>query len=115
MKRIRQNARLMSVAAALCLLAGIANQAAAKPLKVFILAGQSNMEGPAHIRTVEGIKDDPATADMYKEMMGPDGKPVVCQNVWLSYLTGEGDNNTVETTGRTVSYTHLTLPTKRIV
>ena len=37
---------------------------------------------------------------MHKEMMGPDGKPVVCQNVWLSYLTGEGDNNTIETTGR---------------
>ena len=58
---------------------GTANQAAAKPLKVFILAGQSNMEGPAHIKTIEGIKDDPATADMYKEMMGPDGKPVIAK------------------------------------
>jgi hypothetical protein len=72
----------------------------AKPLKVFILAGQSNMEGPAHIRTIEGIGDDPVTAPMLKDMLGPEGKPVVCPNVWLSYLTGEGDNNAVETTGR---------------
>ncbi len=84
----------------LALVSGPAFQASAKPLKVFILAGQSNMEGPAHIRTIEGIRDDPATADMYKQMIGSDGKPVVCQNVWLSYLTGEDDNNTLETTGR---------------
>jgi alpha-galactosidase len=82
------------------LMVAAASQVEAKPLKVFILAGQSNMEGPAHIRTIEGIGDDPATAPMYREMIGPDGKPVVCQNVWLSYLTGEGNNNTIETTGR---------------
>ena len=100
MKDIVPNVKFIIIAAALGLLLGIAGPAAAKPLKVFILAGQSNMEGPAHIKTIQGINDDPATAPMYKEMIGPDGKPVVCQNVWLSYLTGEGDNNTIETTGR---------------
>ena len=33
----------------------------AKPLKVFILAGQSNMEGPASINTFDYIGDDPAS------------------------------------------------------
>ncbi len=63
--------------------------AEAKPLKVFILAGQSNMEGPANIKTFDYIGDDPATAPMLQEMVGPDGKPVVCDHVWLSYLTGD--------------------------
>lgn len=34
----------------------------AKPLKVFILAGQSNMEGPANVSTFDYLGDDPATA-----------------------------------------------------
>ena len=80
------------IAAVFVLLAGISSQAAAKPLKVFILAGQSNMEGPASVKTFNYIADDPATAPMHKEMVGPDGKPKVCDKVWMSYLTG--DQNT---------------------
>ena len=37
--------KCMMIAAVLGLMPGIASQAAAKPLKVFILAGQSNMQG----------------------------------------------------------------------
>ena len=40
----------------------------AKPLKVFILAGQSNMEGPASVKTFDYIGDDPATAPLLKQM-----------------------------------------------
>lgn len=69
------------------------------PLKVFILAGQSNMEGPAAISTIDYIADDPVTAPLYKEMVGPDGKPVVCDHVWLSYLTG-GKSGNFEVTGK---------------
>jgi hypothetical protein len=100
MRKRGQIMKRMMIAVAVGLLSMTAVQAASKPLKVFILAGQSNMEGPAHVRTIEGIDDDPATAPLYKEMTGPDGKPVVCPNAWLSYLTGEGDNNTIETVGR---------------
>jgi len=60
--------------------------AEAKPLKVFILAGQSNMEGPANISTFDYIGDDPATAPMLKMMRGADGKPAVCDGAWISYL-----------------------------
>ena len=67
-------------------LAGVAVQA--KPLKVYILAGQSNMEGHARIETFDYIGDDPATAPMLQEMVRADGKPATCENVWISYLTG---------------------------
>jgi alpha-galactosidase len=65
----------------------------AKPLKVFILAGQSNMEGHAKVETFDYIGDDPATAPLLKQMRDADGKPRVCDGVWISYLTGSGEKN----------------------
>jgi len=67
--------------------------AATKPLKVFMLAGQSNMEGPASIETFDYIGDDPATAPMLKMMRGADGKPAVCNGALISYLTGANEKN----------------------
>ena len=61
---------------------------AGKPLTVYILAGQSNMVGVGGISTFDYIGDDPATAPMLKQMRGPDGKPRVCERVWISYLNG---------------------------
>ena len=65
----------------------------AKPLKVFILAGQSNMEGHAEIRTFDYIGKDPLTAPLLREMRNPDGTPRVCDKVWMSYLTGPYDGS----------------------
>lgn len=62
-----------------------------KPLKVFILAGQSNMEGHAQIRTFDYMARDPKTAPILEEMRNADGTPRVCEKVWISYLTGDGD------------------------
>ena len=62
-------------------------------LRVFILAGQSNMEGHARVETFDYIGDDPETAPLLAKMRTADGKPRVCENVWISYLTGIGDNN----------------------
>lgn len=76
----------------------------AKPLKVFILAGQSNMEGPANIATFDYIGDDPATAPMLKMMKGSDDKPTVCEGVWISYLTGADDKNFVLSGKLTAGY-----------
>jgi len=64
----------------------------AKPLKVYILSGQSNMEGHAQIHTFDVMGQDPVTAPILKEILGADGKPRVCDNVWISYYTGGGDN-----------------------
>ena len=62
------------------------------PLKVFILCGQSNMEGHAKISTFEAMKLDPVTKPIYKEMVDASGNPVTCDNVWISYFTGGRDN-----------------------
>jgi hypothetical protein len=76
----------------------------AEPLKVFILAGQSNMEGPANISTFDYIGDDPATAPMLKMMKGSDGKPTVSEGAWISYLTGANDKNFVLSGKLTAGY-----------
>jgi hypothetical protein len=65
--------------------------AADKPLKVYILAGQSNMQGHASISTFDSMADDPKTAPLLKEMRGPDGKPRVCEKVWISSIGCLGD------------------------
>lgn len=78
------------------LFAALASSQAAdpgKPLKVFILAGQSNMEGHAKVETFDYVGDDPATAPLLNEMRGPDGQPRVCEGAWISYLTGRGEDN----------------------
>jgi hypothetical protein len=73
----------------LCLVAS----ATAKPLKVFILAGQSNMEGHARVETFDYIGDDPATAPLLKKMRNADGTSHVCDGAWITYFTGKGDSN----------------------
>lgn len=77
----------------LCLSALGAEAGVRKPLKVFILAGQSNMEGHASVETFDYIGDDPATAPLLKQMCGVDGKPTVCEGAWMSYLTGPADGS----------------------
>lgn len=74
------------VAAVVGLAPGIVSQAAAKPLKVFVLAGQSNMQGHAHVRTFDTMELDPNTAPILKEMRHADGTPRVCEKVWISSL-----------------------------
>lgn len=62
----------------------------AAPLKVFVLVGQSNMQGHAQVRTFEHIGMDPQTAPILKEMQSPDGTPRICDDVWISYLSSNG-------------------------
>jgi hypothetical protein len=64
--------------------------AMAKPLKVYILSGQSNMEGHAAVRTFDHIGMDPKTAPMLENIRDKSGKPVVVKGVYISYLTGAG-------------------------
>ena len=58
----------------------------AEPLQVYILAGQSNMQGHAHIRTFDHIGMDPRTAPLLRAMRDENGRPRVCDNVWISSL-----------------------------
>lgn len=66
------------------------------PLKVFILAGQSNMQGHAHVRTFDAMRLNPQAAPLLQEMIQPDGTPRVCDRVWISSI-GSSEN---EKTGR---------------
>jgi alpha-galactosidase len=84
----------------------------AKPLKVFILAGQSNMEGHAKIETFDYIGDDPATAPLLKQMRGADGRPAVCEGAWISYFTGSGTNNGEGFGNLTAGYGSRSTPSK---
>ncbi|WP_238397423.1 sialate O-acetylesterase [Anatilimnocola aggregata] len=78
---------------AILFVTAISDAAESKPLKVFILAGQSNMEGHAKVEAFDYIGDDQATTPLLKMMRGADGNPAVCDHVWISYLTGRYDGS----------------------
>lgn len=82
---MKPNLRALAVFLFASLAASLAH-AAAKPLQVFILAGQSNMQGHAKVSTFEHIGMDPATKPMLAEMLGADGKPKLCERVWISSI-----------------------------
>jgi len=71
-------------------LLSVSHLSAKEPLKVYILAGQSNMQGHAHISTFDHVGMDPKTAPILKEMRNPDGTPRVCENVWISSIGNGG-------------------------
>ncbi len=56
------------------------------PLQVFILAGQSNMQGHAHIDTMDAMAYAPETAAILKEIRDGKGEPRVCENVWITSI-----------------------------
>jgi len=58
-----------------------------KPLKVFILAGQSNMQGQASVRTIERLKHSDDSKALYKEMMSEDGKLIPAKDSYAVYFT----------------------------
>jgi hypothetical protein len=97
---------LLRLVASTLLLLPLCASAQSKKLKVFILAGQSNMEGHARVETFDYIGDDPATAPLLKQMRGADGKPAVADNAWISYMTGhyEGKANGEGTGKLTAGY-----------
>jgi alpha-galactosidase len=66
-----------------------AAEPAPKPVKVFILAGQSNMEGKAKLSLAEYQADQPATRDLYKHWRR-DGKWVERDDVWIKFLDRKG-------------------------
>lgn len=72
---------------------------AAKPLKVFILAGQSDMQGHVNVSTFDSMSGDPKTAPILKEMRGADGKPIVCDRVRMASIGCAGDD-TMEQSGK---------------
>lgn len=58
--------------------------AAERPLRVFILAGQSNMQGHADVRTIDGMRHNEAALPLLEKMRSADGVPVELDDVWIS-------------------------------
>jgi len=86
----------------------------ARPVKVFILAGQSNMQGQGVVDldhpkyynggkgTLEHVMKHSPRAAMYKHLKDAGGKWVVRDDVWVWHKTPRGD---VKKGGLTIGYT----------
>ncbi len=71
-----------------------------KAIKVFILAGQSNMEGHGFVNadpkrnggkgSLEYLAKEPATADKFKHLLGKNGGWAVRDDVWVHFLGRKG-------------------------
>ena len=73
-----------------------------KPLKIFVLAGQSNMEGqgvvdldhPEHYNggrgTLEAVLRDPSVAARYAHVKDADGRWSIRDDVWVRFRTANG-------------------------
>ncbi len=80
--------------------AGPADRAGKGPLKVFILAGQSNMQGAGLIKlnpernegkgSLEYMVKDPGMAGRTRHMLDADGHWVVRKDVWIWYFDRKG-------------------------
>ena len=72
------------------------------PLRVYILAGQSNMQGHANVSTLDSMADDPATAPLLNEIRDESGKPIVWDKIWISSMGcgGNGYSDLIEQTGK---------------
>ena len=58
------------------------------PVKVFILAGQSNMEGLGGVHTLDALGDHPTHGYLLKKIKKDDGSIVVRDDVFVSYQRG---------------------------
>lgn len=61
------------------------------PVKVFILAGQSNMEGHGMVSHLNGLIDDPATSRRFRHLRDGNGRWVEREDVWIAYGNRRGN------------------------
>ena len=90
----------LSTAILILTFANAAFAAPRKPIQVFILAGQSNMEGHGAIAanpeqnegkgSLEYLVNDKATAEQYSHTVNADGSWVKRDDVWIEYLGRKG-------------------------
>ena len=81
--------KVLIVALWLSLPGGVRAADKPKPVKVFILAGQSNMEGKAKMSLVEYQAAQPATRDLYRHLR-KDGQWIERDDVWIKFLNRQG-------------------------
>ena len=94
--------RCIAIAATISLLT--ASTYAQRPLQVYVLVGQSNMQGHAKVQTFDYIGEDPQTAPLLDKMRDAAGDPVVCEDVFIAYLSQDGDTDGAVTGPLTAGY-----------
>lgn len=80
----------MILSGALILTLFASSATAAQPVKVFILAGQSNMEGKAKVSLLEYQTAQPETKKQFQHLR-KDGKWVIRNDVWIKFLKRKGN------------------------
>jgi len=68
----------------------IAEKSTGKPLKVYILVGQSNMQGHAQASTLQSLALDPESKALYGKLVDKNGKPRVHKNVSIAGVSQNG-------------------------
>ncbi|MCX7048531.1 MAG: hypothetical protein NTX50_23980 [Candidatus Sumerlaeota bacterium] len=97
---MKKQALFIAFGVAICLLVRMATAAdaqtadaktadGAKAVKVFILAGQSNMEGKAPNALMDYQAEDPKTKELFKHLR-KDGKWIVRDDVFIKFLDRKG-------------------------
>ena len=76
----------MRILISILIFTALSIHAAPKPLKIYLLVGQSNMQGHAAERTLEHLGMDPKTAPLLKAIRHPDGTAKLQRNVWISSI-----------------------------
>ena len=76
----------MRILISILIFTSLSIQAATKPLKIYMLVGQSNMQGHAAERTLEHLGMDPKTAPLLKAIRNADGTAKAQKNVWISSI-----------------------------
>ena len=76
----------------------------AKPLKVYVLVGQSNMQGHATVQMLEGMAADPETKPLYDKIADADGKPRTFEDVRMAALSGTLEAPVTKSGPLTVGY-----------
>ena len=99
-KYMRNNVLLMALTMVVLGQTVQAGRTGRSPVKVFILAGQSNMEGHGIIKidskrnagkgSLEYLVRDPDGAERYKHLIDDAGRWIVREDVWIWYLGRKG-------------------------
>ena len=76
----------MRILISILIFTALSIHAAPKPLKIYLLVGQSNMQGHAAERTLEHLGMDPKTEQLLKAIRNADGTAKVQKNVWISSI-----------------------------
>lgn len=100
MKCFHLPAAIALLALALLPVAGAQN----KPLKVYVLAGQSNMQGHAAVQMLAGMAADPQTKPLHDKIADAEGKPREFDEVRMAALSGKLDEPVTKAGPLTVGY-----------